>query len=258
MFNHAAPHADEVRSARSERAPARSASRFTLIELLVVIGIIGILAALLLPALAGARRKAHETNCMNNLKQLGLGLIMYREDYDEKMSPWLSTLYPDVIESKDVYRCQRDDSVDGFNTDSTGPGGWDPHPYDSNNFVGAYDRPGSSGLHGMNPNSDVTKISYFYEFSDARCSWSLTGAPAGTPPAPYSWAELKMVQMRNGGDGTNPWGTAYDETLFPIMRCFFHERFDSGDRAAPVFNISWDGNLFKSRRQWELGQWTTY
>jgi prepilin-type N-terminal cleavage/methylation domain-containing protein/prepilin-type processing-associated H-X9-DG protein len=57
---------------------------FTLIELLVVIAIIAILAAILFPVFAQAREKARGITCISNLKQIGLALLMYVQDYDEK------------------------------------------------------------------------------------------------------------------------------------------------------------------------------
>jgi prepilin-type N-terminal cleavage/methylation domain-containing protein/prepilin-type processing-associated H-X9-DG protein len=68
----------------SEYSPRRA---FTLIELLIVIAIIALLAAILFPVFARARENARRSSCQSNLKQLGLTMTMYSQDYDERMMP---------------------------------------------------------------------------------------------------------------------------------------------------------------------------
>ena len=120
------PSARITRPGRKSAFNACQNSAFTLIELLVVIAIIAILAAILFPVFAQAREKARQTTCISNLKQLGLGIMQYTQDYDETYPissyfgttnppstslaaslPWLSwagIIYP-YVKSAQVFQC---------------------------------------------------------------------------------------------------------------------------------------------------------
>jgi general secretion pathway protein G len=94
-----------VRSALRQRTPAserslRNSARpaFTLVELLVVLAIIGVLAALLFPVFLTARGKAREIACLSNLRQIGMSVALYAEDYDG--------LYPFAVDPADYYTPQ--------------------------------------------------------------------------------------------------------------------------------------------------------
>ncbi|MFO0895869.1 MAG: DUF1559 domain-containing protein [Pirellulales bacterium] len=87
---------------------------FTLVELLVVIAIIGVLIALLLPAVQSAREAARRTQCTNNLKQLGLALMLYQDQvkvlpmgaYNEQGAGWTCYILP-FIEQQNLYSTLR-------------------------------------------------------------------------------------------------------------------------------------------------------
>ena len=93
---------------------------FTLIELLVVIAIIGILAGILLPVLSRARESARKTQCMSNVKQIGMGLIMYANENSETFPSStasnpamasLNMLYDTYISDNKVFNCPSDTTV---------------------------------------------------------------------------------------------------------------------------------------------------
>ena len=107
----------------------KSKKAFTLIELLVVIAIIAILAAILFPVFGRARENARRSSCQSNLKQIGLGLAQYVQDYDERFplgrgnpefgageewGRWMVRIQP-YVKSVQIFKCPSSTKTNGGN-----------------------------------------------------------------------------------------------------------------------------------------------
>ncbi len=160
---HKTPLTSAPRATRNYGKSRHVFSAFTLIELLVVIAIIAILAAILFPVFARARENARRSSCQSNLKQIGLGLIQYSQDYDEQMPrafygpdgdasgvagryKWMDATFP-YVKSEQIYNCPSDSQ--GVLPDNNAP--YRYHPGDGSKGSG-YDY-GSYG--GNNAYFDV-------------------------------------------------------------------------------------------------------
>jgi len=234
---------------------------FTVIELLVVITIIAILAAILMPAIQAARRKAREANCRANLHQIGVCLEIYYGNNEIRV-PYLSGLYPGYELTQELVFCPADDSLGQRGSKPA----WDPGDHfpetnelDSNKAGTAafeqqaaidYGRADGSEykinfgkIKNIYPyelrNSDIDGCSYIYEFSAARCSFAPMGFDLpdqtrhrGNGDGVVSWAEYKDAVEYRGlqNDGTYDDGLAWGSCV-PMVRCFFHttKDFDTDD-----------------------------
>lgn len=140
---------------------------FTLIELLVVIAIIAILAAILFPVFARARENARRASCQSNLKQIGLGIAQYTQDYDEKLiparnnsanggnvAPWQHLVQP-YVKSSQLFKCPS--NTNNNNLDNTNVNGIPAYPISYVANAGQTDN--TNGTNGARPMADTDSAS---------------------------------------------------------------------------------------------------
>ncbi len=251
---------------------------FTLIEVIVVMAVMILLISLLFPAVTRALARAKQTKCESQLGSIAkIWTIRYNEidgsfrsRTDDRIYPWLSSMFPDDIGDPNLFVCPADTSngEDGSKPDSTQyadiTGDNDQFPETDDNASND-----ANGDHARR-NPDIERNSYMYEFSDASNSWwnNYVKAPDGgfaTIPqidnngdGRITWAEVKVDQLAYGD--THSQGP-YDPNEFPIIRCFHHyqdrqitvRNVDTKDRepAIRVLNAAMTGRVFMSGPRWE-------
>lgn len=213
---------------------------FTLIELLVVIAIIAILAAILFPVFAKARENARRASCQSNLKQIGLGMLQYVQDYDETYSGafkapaggrihWGELIFP-YTKSAQIYICPSNTTLlsnDGLTNATQNPNTYKGVSYAYNCIIqpAAIGSPSTNDAAGA-PQALLTEVAQTILLTEAN------GANGGQDNTYQS--QLTDI---NGSFYGNTWSGTIDPVVGAGNKNMDHRHLDGG-------NILWyDGHV---------------
>ena len=235
---------------------------FTLIELLVVIAIIATLAGLLIPTTSIIQSKMKDVKCSNQLRQVGIGIIAVRMERDDKLPPSLRSLFlsESGLQMTGLERlliCPRDQSKGTTPTmNRVGPLTPDLHElwdheqlYPPGTPLGVsylYQCSGAKiwGGYDLSSSSPTASdpMSWFY------CDLSI---PDPSPNIP-TWGEAKRNELMRGQPTPSGY-TAWPGDIFPMVSCFWHQRWTSANAKTDkkTVSIAWNGNIF-----WHIPFWS--